>query len=72
MTDKDRSFSPVSEPEDIPLPEEKEEAELTRELHQTAFPIARVKKIMKEDKDLSALSQDAIFLVTAATVRLHA
>ncbi|KNC99192.1 uncharacterized protein SPPG_05448 [Spizellomyces punctatus DAOM BR117] len=33
----------------------------------TAFPQARVKTIMREDKDLSAVSHDAVFAATLAT-----
>lgn len=35
------------------------------------LPLARVKKIMKSDPDLQLASQDAVFLIAKATVRLH-
>lgn len=34
----------------------------------TLFPIARVKKIIKADKDVDTMSAEATFLIAAATV----
>jgi hypothetical protein len=38
----------------------------------TIFPVARVKKIIKADKDVDTMSAEATFLIAAATVRLDA
>lgn len=35
----------------------------------TQLPVARVKRIIKEDKDISMVSNDAVFLISMATVR---
>jgi len=41
-----------------------------RSLPQTtsSFPLARVKRIMKEDKDVIQISNESVFLVSLATV----
>lgn len=36
----------------------------------TQLPVARVKRIIKEDKDVQMVSNDAVFLISLATVRL--
>lgn len=36
----------------------------------TMFPIARVKRIIKADKDLDMMSSEATFLISVATVRV--
>ena len=35
----------------------------------TVLPVARVKRIIKEDKDIQMVSNDAVFLISLATVR---
>lgn len=35
----------------------------------TQLPVARVKRIIKEDKDVQMVSNDAVFLISLATVR---
>lgn len=35
----------------------------------TQLPVARVKRIIKEDKDITMVSNDAVFLISMATVR---
>jgi len=37
----------------------------------TSFPLARVKRIMKEDKDVVQCSNESVFLVALATVTIH-
>lgn len=34
----------------------------------TQLPLARIKKIMKSDKDVNLLSSEAVFLISCATV----
>lgn len=36
----------------------------------TQLPVARVKRIIKEDKDIAMVSNDAVFLISMATVCL--
>jgi len=36
----------------------------------TSFPLARVKRIMKEDKDVIQCSNESVFLVSLATVNI--
>lgn len=40
-----------------------------KEVGTTMFPIARVKRIIKADKDLDMMSSEATFLISVATVR---
>jgi len=35
----------------------------------TELPAARIKRIIKEDKDIGLVSNDAVFLISLATVR---
>eukprot|EP00040_Diaphanoeca_grandis_P040045 m.261069 g.261069 ORF g.261069 m.261069 type:complete len:103 (+) comp41191_c0_seq1:278-586(+) len=45
-----------------------DEAENTsEEVRTTSLPIARIKALMKEDRDLAMVAQDAVFLVARAT-----
>ena len=37
----------------------------------TLFPMARVKKLIKADRDLENMSSEATFMIAVATVRLH-
>lgn len=48
------------------MPAEKEEKELLPGA--SAFPVSRVHKIMKLDKDVSLASKEAIFLISKTTV----
>ena len=35
----------------------------------TQLPVARIKRIIKEDKDVQMVSNDAVFVISLATVR---
>jgi hypothetical protein len=37
----------------------------------TVFPIARIRKIIKADKDLDMMTGEAVFMIAVATVGLH-
>lgn len=55
--------------EDEPIVEEEVLQEVNDERNLgLKFPLTRVKKIMKADPDLQLASQDAVFLITKATV----
>lgn len=49
------------------MPADKEEKELLPGA--SAFPVSRVHKIMKLDRDVSLASKEAIFLISKTTVR---
>ena len=44
------------------------DSETNMEPRKTQFPLARIKKIMKADKDVQNISQDAVGIVGLATV----
>lgn len=45
-----------------------EEVKPERQLGTVSFPLARVKRIIKEDKDISLIGSEATFCITYATV----
>ena len=65
MTDKDVDMNSLENNEE--LVEQSEEEKNTG----AKFPLARVRKIMKADPELSYASQDAVFVVAKATVSIY-
>lgn len=64
--------APSSPPPELPQPSNQTNAADSSLNNQpattkTAFPQARVKTIMREDKDVASVSHDAVFAVTLAT-----
>lgn len=60
---------PTIENDTEPVVEEEVQREISDERNLgLKFPLTRLKKIMKTDPDLQLASQDAVFLITKATV----
>ncbi|THH30620.1 hypothetical protein EUX98_g3559 [Antrodiella citrinella] len=74
MADEERSGNPDSMP-DAPAVEDSNEtapkvrkaAPPERELGKSSFPVSRVQKILKADKELPMMAREATFLISVAT-----